>query len=103
MAIHRLRTAAVALGIVLISGAAAAAANASTAYPPSTPSPTVSGVRASLTPSDHTPPVVAQQAASLPRTGTDAALWVIAGGGLVAGGSALVLSSRRRRASSHAR
>jgi LPXTG-motif cell wall-anchored protein len=101
MAIHRLRTAAVALGIVLISGAAAAAANASTAYPPSTPSPTVSGVRASLTPSDA--PTVVAQAASLPRTGTDAALWVIAGGGLVAGGSALVLSSRRRRASSHAR
>jgi LPXTG-motif cell wall-anchored protein len=46
---------------------------------------------------------VAQQAASLPRTGTDVALWIMAGGGLVAGGSALVVSSRRRRASSHAR
>jgi LPXTG-motif cell wall-anchored protein len=103
MAFHRLPTAAVTLGIVLISGAAAAAAHASTAYPPSTPSPTVSGVKASFTPPADATPVVAQRAASLPRTGTDAALWVIAGGGLVAGGTAMVISSRRRRASSHAR
>jgi LPXTG-motif cell wall-anchored protein len=99
---HRRRNAAVALGTMLISGAATTAAYASTAYPPATPSPTVSGVKASNT----TPPaqpaafgVQAQQAATLPRTGTDAALWVIAGGGLIAGGSALVISSRRRTGS----
>jgi LPXTG-motif cell wall-anchored protein len=103
MAIHRRRTGAVALGTVLLSGATAAAAYASTAYPPATPSPTVSGVRASNTPPAELPTVVAGQAASLPRTGTDVALWVIAGGGLLAGGSALVVSSRRRRANSHAR
>jgi LPXTG-motif cell wall-anchored protein len=103
MASHRLRTPAVALGLVLISGAAAAAANASTAYPPSTPTPTVSGVKASLTPDVTDAATVEAQASSLPRTGTDVALWIMAGGGLVAGGSALVVSSRRRRASSHAR
>lgn len=91
----QLRTAAVALGTLILSGSATAAAFATTPYPPQTPSPTVSGVHATTT-SPSAPHVEAQSAASLPRTGTDVALWVLAGGALMAGGSAMVFGSRRR-------
>lgn len=95
MANIRHRTAAVALCTLFLSGSATAAAFASTPYPPGTPTPTVSGIKATATdPSD--PQVEAQRASSLPRTGTDVALWVLAGGALVAGGSAMVAGSRRR-------
>lgn len=95
MANIRLRTAAVALGTLILSGSATAAAFATTPYPPETPKPTVSGVHATST-GPAAPQVEARSASSLPRTGTDVALWVLAGGALVAGGSAMIVGSRRR-------
>jgi LPXTG-motif cell wall-anchored protein len=94
MGVNARRTAAVAIGTVLLSGPVAAVAYAATPYPPTSPSPTVSGVEVSQTATG--PGGEVQHAASLPRTGTDVALWVIAAAALVASGAGLVVGSRRR-------
>lgn len=100
MANIRHRTTAVALGVLLFSGFTGTAAYATTTpYPPQTPTPTVSGVKSSTTPA--TSPKAEVLGSSLPRTGTDVALWVLAGGALVAGGSAMVAGSHHRRLNTH--
>jgi LPXTG-motif cell wall-anchored protein len=85
------------LGLALAVSGASAAFAADPTYPPTTPSPTTSGVVVSTdAPSVADTSAEVVESDALPRTGTDVLEWSLAGLGLVAAGAALVVVTRRR-------
>jgi hypothetical protein len=101
---RHLATTAVLAGLVggtLVGTTGIASADTCNAYSSTCPSPSVSGLHFSRNPANAPAPAVEGTNASLPFTGGEIALMVIAGVGAIGAGSVFVASGRRRRSAAH--
>jgi hypothetical protein len=101
---RHLATTAVLAGLVggtLVGTTGVATADTCNAYSSTCPSPSVSGLHFSRNPGNAPAPAVEGNNASLPFTGGEIALMVIAGVGAIGAGTVFVATGRRRRSAAH--
>jgi|SRR3954447_2634235 len=89
------------VGGTLVGTTGIASADTCNAYSSTCPSPSVSGLHFSRNPAAPPAPAVEGNSASLPLTGGEIALMVIAGVGAIGAGTVFVASGRRRRSAAH--